>query len=55
MRFTILDDQNRVFVEYDFETVKKLLKEYVQGDLTMNIDEAMNKLRDDLWDKVRRM
>jgi len=41
-----------VFVEFDFETIKKLLKEYVK---TMSIDEAMNKLRDDLWDKVRRM
>lgn len=53
MRFVILDDQNRTFVEFDFETIKKLLKEYVHKN--MNIEDAMDKLRDDLWDKVRRM
>ena len=52
MRFTILDDQNRIFVEFDYETVKELLKEYTQ---TMSVGEAMDKLREDLWDKVRRM
>lgn len=52
MRFAILDDRDRTFVEYDYETIKKLLKEYVQ---IMNIEEAMDKLKNDLWDKVRRM
>ena len=52
MRFVILDDQNRTFVEFDYETIKKLLKEYAQS---MGIEEAMDKLRTDLWDKVRRM
>lgn len=52
MRFTVLDDRNSMFVEYDFDTIKELLKEYVQ---TMSIEEAMDKLREDLWDKVRRM
>ena len=52
MRLAILDDRERTFVEFDFETIKKLLKEYVQ---TMNIERAMDKLREDLWEKVRRM
>ena len=52
MRLAVLDDRDRIFVEYDYETIKKLLKEYVQ---TMNTDDAMDKMCDELWAKVRRM
>ena len=51
MRLAVLDETDKIVVEYDASKVKELLKKYVE--VLKDVDKAFDQLSEDLLNKAR--